>query len=406
MFAKLTTRVSANVSANVFYSSLIDVITGTITANTQLNVTTFDQSLSYIISAVSTNWTVVDAQANTPGNTYVLSGAPPKVIASPWSDSSSFSKYLWLSPRSSVNTNFDIAAIPMLGWNSTTKTPNSMLVANLAVFQANNTTFPGNNVSGLRNFYDLVSQMSNTFTTTGTTTIVSASNTHLFVASYKGTGSPVFNNYLYLTEYTRDDPWNTVANEYPSWLIEGASNSTGIFALSNVQSQAHDGGLARILNSQTGADVDWVKMNEFAVGSPQLSSDWGIASRLVPYGASRTYAGTGGLSTVFIPRGLAAAGTSQLFLGNYNIARTPDKQISSAISEIRVMPANQGRVINSNTMFAGGSISTISPYIYLFRSQYPSLDEVQYAGNTYMNLILNTGIAGQTNASCILVREV
>jgi hypothetical protein len=292
----------------------------------------------------------------------------------------------------------------MLKWNSTTKFSNSMLVANLAVHQANSSTFPGNNTSGFRNFYDLVSQMSNTFTTTGTTTIVSASNTHLLVASYKGTTSPIFNNYFYLTEFTRDDPWNTVDNGYPSWLVDGASNSAGIFFTSNNSNQAHEGAIARIFNTQTGADVDWVRSNEFQTFSPQLTWDWGISSRLVPFGASRNSGGAA--ASVFAPRGLAAAGTSQFFLGNYNIARDPAKLVSSAISEIRLMPANQGRVLNSNTMYAGGSISTISPYVYLFRSQYQSLDEVIYNGNTYMNLILNTGVAGQTNASCILVREV
>ena len=433
MFAKLVTATAATVSANVFYNTLIRVITGSLTSNTQLDPTTFNQSLSYVISAVPTNWTVNDPSANLAGMVSPLPGANMQVLFSPASDDPTRGKYLLLSPLSSVNTSFYIAAIPTEGYANTTKVysntyGNPYITAN--VFAPIATTISPTLTSNLeatqtRWATDLVSYMSTQYTTNGAVVIVSASNTHLFVASYKnnagtlqgGTAS-AFNNYFYVSEYSRDDPWNTVGNGYPSWFFEGSSNNFGAYAnaLSST-ANVHYGAICRVLNTASGNDLRWLDMN--TGGSTQNTCDWGIATRNIPYGSAYIFPnGASALTAVsrgqIIPRGLAAAATYVNYIGNYAIARDASKNIASAVSELRLLGVCSGNVVTTyagfslcaNSMFAGGSISNVSPYIYAFRSGYNTFDEVSFNGNTYMNLIVNAGLPGTSNASNMLVREV
>lgn len=434
MFAKLVTATAPTVSANVFYSTLIGVITGTFTSNTQLNPTTFDRAQSYIISAVPTNWTVNDPSANIAGMVSSLPGANMQVLFSPMSDDSTRGKYLLLSPTSSVNSSFMISAIPSEGYANTTKifsnTYGNPYIAGANVYNPTAVGVPYPNLianleaSQARYATDLVSYMSTQYTTNGAVIIISASNTHLFVASYKNSvgtlqGGTVsaFNNYFYVSEYSRDDPWNTVQNGYPSWFFEGASNNFGNYTNTTTStSNCHYGAICRTLNTASGNDLRWLDMN--TNGAIANGSDWGISTRNIPYGAAYLVPNItttlGQSRGQIIPRGLAAVATSTQFIGNYTNARDASKSIASAVSELRLMgicsgntlPAYAGFSLCANSMFAGGSISNVSPYIYAFRAGYNTFDEVSFNGNTYMHLIVNTGLPGTSNSSSILVREV
>lgn len=419
MFAKLVTVANNSYSANVFFNTIVGVITGSITANTQLDPTIFNQNASKIITTVAPGWQVVDDQANLVNYSTILPGRTPVVIAAPWTDSPTNYKYLWLTPYHNSNAVYNIVALPTESWSNTSKTfgVSGTIVSNVAVasnYSQNNVSFGANNSTFRRGWNDIISPMGTDLITNGTTTIISCSQSHLLVASYKNLLG-AFNNYFFLSEYSRDDPWNTVGNGYPSWYCEGGSNTAGIVL--NTQSgspaslQAHGGAVARVYNVV--GNFDNYFANTFMAlsnTSATFSSNWGITPRFINYtGFSTTVEG---VTRAFLPRGLAQSGIASFYLGNNNNARDINKNPAFAISELRLTPLNQyntavaGGISDANTVWLGGSISSKSPYVYFFKSQYQTFDEINFGGYDWMNLVLNAAAAGTTNASCVIVKEV
>ena len=394
MFAKLVTNASPTVSANVYFNTIVDVITGVITSNTQLNVSTFIPAASYIINTDPPGWTEVDSQANSAGTNWVLSGCAPVVIAAPWTDAANVQtqqKFLYLAATNSTNSNIIIQTWPIDYYVSNTS---GKFYYNAFNSNSNpSTSLLVNNTN--RANTDLVSFMSGAVSQNGFTTIISASQAHLLVATYTNLTSPFLNNYFFCSEYSRDDPWNTVGNGYPSWFIDVSSNNNGW--ASSTTTNVNIGYIARTINTATGTDNSWTPSWTATTGG-----NWGLASRAIPFGQ----AGISPIATgTFLPRGLSSAGQAGFFSGNQILARDSNKNSSGLVSELRLINLAQGTSFNSNTMFAGGSVSAINPYVYLFRSQYSTLDELLLGSNTYMNLIMNTNLAGQTNASSVLVLE-
>lgn len=394
MFAKLVTNTSPFISANVYFNTLINVITGSITSNTQLDATTFIPAASFIINTVPSGWTTVDSAANGVGTVPVLPGCPPVVIAAPWTDAANPAtqqKYLYLAATNSTNSNIIIQSWPMDAYVS-----NSSGKFFFGAFNANanpSTSLLANTTN--RTTTDVVSFMSSAVSQNGFTTIISSSQAHLLVATYTNYSTNFFNNYFLCSEYSRDDPWNTVGSGYPSWFIDVGSNNNG-WAASTV-TNVTIGHVARTINTVTGLDNLWTPSWTVTTGG-----NWGLASRAIPYGQ----AGISPIATgTFLPRGLSSAGQAGFFLGNQILARDANRNVSGLISEIRLINLAQGLTFNSNTMFAGGSVSAVNPYIFLFKSQYNTLDELLIGSNTYMNLVMNTNSPGSSNASSILVLE-
>lgn len=414
MFAKLVTNINTPFfpnapSANVFFNTLINVISGAITSNTQLDPLTFNTSASYITNTVPSGWSVIDSQANTPGMPPVLSGCNPVVLGAPWTDSASNAKYVWVGAVNSVNTTFNVSCLPMEGWNTVTKAAgnNWFGSANNQVANIQSNYF-NNSSNGFSRPYDFVSPLANNKISTGTVTIVSCSQAHLLVASYYNLTNPTFNNYFFLSEYTRDDPWNIVTNGYPAWLWEGAANTSGIFNANTFTTNGHFGAIATLYNPSL--NTNSAQSNNLMSAVPNsfapTTGNWGLTSRYINWGQVGSTAE--GLARPFLPRGLAAAGTSAFFTGNQVLNRDIAKNPAYSVAEIRLTPIMQditNNTWNSNNIFIGGSLSSVNPYVYLFSSGYKSLDELNFGGFTYMNLILNTGVAGSSSASNILVRE-
>ena len=410
MFAKLVTNnaIGSAFSANVYYNTLVGVITGAITSNTQLDPVQFNQASSYLVSAVPPGWSVEFPCANigvTSGPRSPLPGANAIMIKAPWSDSASNAKYLFLHPcfggpataTVTQNTSIHIRATPHEGYLYTgTDLQVTNTWAQIAITQ-NTQAF--NQVAGT----SMVPFMGPFVTGNGFVTIVSCSQSHLFVATYKDINGTQFNGYYYVTEYSRDDPWNTVSNGYPSWLFDMAANNAGLYSLGTATN--HTQALARVLSTETGRDVPWVSSYSGGGAFANADCNWGITARDVSFGQSRQNPG-GAFGHPFLPRGLAITGLSQFFPGNYAIGRDANKNPSAQMTELRVTSVNMGANLTSNNIFAGGSINAVAPYVYAFRSQYNTFDQVVFNGNTYTHLILNTGSVGTTNASCFLIKEV
>jgi len=410
MFAKLVSNntIGSAFSANVFYNTLIGVITGAITSNNQLDAVQFNRDSSYITTVVPPGWSVQFPCANI-GFTGPLPGANAIMIKANWTDSNDYAKYLTFqhfyggaaAAGVTQNTSVHIRATASEGYNYTGST---LTLANTqhqinAVIATTNTSSYSAQLGTL--FYPFIGPF---VTGNGFVTIVSCSQAHLFIASYKDINATQFNGYYYLTEYSRDDPWNTVSNGYPSWLVDMAANNQGVYAAA--ATNTHVGYLARVLETKNNVDVPWAGFWNGAAGLANSAGNWGITARDTPHGQGRlTPAGT--FQFPFLPRGLATTSLAQFYSGNYAIGRDANKNPSASMNELRVVGLHMDANITSNSVFAGGSINAVAPYVYAFRSQYNALDQVVFNGNTYTHVILNVGASvGQTNTACYLIREV
>ena len=297
----------------------------------------------------------------------------------------------------------------MEGWNTVTKasgnnwlTTGNTQAANIQSNYFNNTS------NGYSRAYDFVSPLANNKISTGVVTIISASQAHLFVASYYNITNPIFNNYFFLTEFSRDDPWNIVSNGYPAWLWEGAANTSGIYNANTFASNGHTGAIARLYSPAANSDISFSNnlMSAVAGGFAPSSGNWGLTTRYINWGqAGLTPEGT---ARPFLPRGLTTVGTSSFFTGNQSLNRDVLKNPAYSIAELRLTPIMQdatNSTWNSNNFFIGGGITTVNPYIYAFTSGFKTFDEINFGGQTYMSLIVNTASPGSSNSSNILIRE-
>jgi hypothetical protein len=417
MYAKLVTRAGsptlgpANSTTNsianvaVWFNTIIDVITGTVSNVSSVNSTIFDTGLCEIISNVATGWSIYD---NTASNSVFVStpAAPPVIIRAPYTDNASAYKYLWVSVPANTATINTYAGpiikwIPMEDWNPTTNVATNAL-----------TTIPNtsNTVANFNNFYDCPSYFPTGSLTSvannGFTIIISASQSHLYVWTchdqFGANTSNFLGNFL-VSEYSRDDPWNTPENGYPSWGMWG-SRGTGHTAADD------SGTVIRILNPNTGQNSTHVA--PYTTYSHQ-GYNYSLKGRLSYYGGLSNTSSQPQLTSNNAPGSLGKMGTNLNYPPNLLNVRNSSNNVAFAISDIRVTPT-----IGLSDTAAGlhygiapvayGSITAKSPYIYLFRTQYSNMDEFSIDGTTYVNLLTSNNNLVTNTAFCttIIVKKV
>lgn len=368
MYAKLVTNAAA-ITTGEYFNALIGVITGTVTNINQLPATTFNQGASEIISTVSPGWSVHDNAAATA----ILAGVTPVVIKAPWSDDATKYKYIWVGQVNSTAGSVNIHFNPAEGWNATTHTATSIYAAPPTTTQTSRAVF-----------YAGVAYM--LAPSAGFVTVISASANHLFVwTSNDLLGT--FNSYVFCSEYSRDDPWNTVANGYPSWFLEG-NTGTGL-ALST---GAAGGTAIRTYDSRSNADVNHLIMGVAGTLSA-TSYIWALAGRYRPAGNPSF-------------RGLGAANNTTNSALATPVIRDGSKNISYAMSEIRMIWNQDTAYIDTTGPYLFGSVSAKSPYIYLISRVWASLDEIDISGTRYTNLVCNNSAYTSTAASTVAVKKV
>ena len=405
-YANSTTNAIANVA--VWFNTVIDVITGTVSNVSSVNSTIFDTGLCEIISNVATGWTVYD---NTASNSVFVStpAAPPVIIRAPYTDNASAYKYLWVAvPANTTQINTYsgpiLRWIPMEDWNPSTNVATNALIpiANVA-----NTSWP----SVFTNFYDCpsYSPMGNlsSVANNGFTTIISASESHLYVwmchDQFGANTSTFLGNFL-VSEYSRDDPWNTPENGFPSWGMWG-SRGTGHTATDD------SGTVIRILNPNTGQNSTHVApYTSYA----HTGYNYSLKGRLSYYGGlSNTTSGQPQITTNNAPGSFGKMGTNLNYPPNFLNVRNSSNNVAFAISDIRVTPTigaadNAAGIHYGIAPVAYGSITAKSPYIYLFRTQYANMDEFSIDGTTYVNLLTSNNNLVTNTAFCttIIVKKV
>jgi hypothetical protein len=401
--ANSTTNSIANVA--VWFNTIIDVITGTVSNVSSVNSTIFDTGLCEIISNVATGWTLYD---NTASNSVFVStpAAPPVIIRAPYTDNASAYKYLWVAvPANTTQINSHasplIRWIPMEDWNPTTN------VATNALIPISNVA-NGSGVSTFTNFYDCPSYNSGapSQNTNGLTTIISASESHLYVWTchdqFGANTSNFLGNFL-VSEYSRDDAWNTPENGFPSWGMWG-SVGTGHTAASD------SGTVIRILNPNTGQNSTHVA--PYTTYSHQ-GYNYSLKGRLSYYGGLSNTSSLPQVTSNNAPGSLGKMGTNPNYPPNLLNVRNSSNNVAFAISDIRVTPTiglsdNAAGLHYGIAPVAYGSITAKSPYIYLFRTQYSNMDEFSIDGTTYVNLLTSNNNLVTNTAFCttIIVKKV
>lgn len=390
MYAKLVMKTTA--TSNGLFNNLIGVITGTISNTSSLDSNTFDTSLSTIINTVSPGWEVWDSQASTGA----IGNVVPQVIRSAWSDSNNYHKYLWVGNMSgdtnaaAVTANVWLNWLPAEGWDTSTNTGNNILVTAY-------TTRNGNS-----NWYAVPGYTTNT--TVPLTIIVSASQTHLLIYTANTTASPAYKGHIFLSEYTRDDAWNTVNNGYPAWYMEGQTsvnaatvfitNSNGTIPRIRTIAGTNTNHLAMMTTSgATSNRISHNGTNYLVVSKTAIPGNTNMHSSTVHAGISGILGETSGDTHPY----------RNPFPGN--IRNTMDSSLRTALPLGDLQLRNGTNIITAtSTAYAWGSITEKTPFLYVFNNTlWTNLDEIVIDGTTYTLLkFTNCGTQEFTGSSILL----
>ena len=208
-------RLADTISHNQVFADIVGVLTGTITSPSQFSASC-NQASTTLITSTPAGWSLYDNAAGAP---FSAGTSTPVVLRAPYTDDPTKFKNVYLSHSST-------GVINIIGhdtWNATTHTGTGKLHASAL------------NAAG---------GWSSCVWAAGGYLIISASIAHLFIQRNSLSTTPDFVHVM-VSEYTRDDLWNTVAAGYPSWLITGSS--TGV--------TTSNGYIPKVYDTVSGLDV-------------------------------------------------------------------------------------------------------------------------------------------------------
>jgi hypothetical protein len=304
-------QLAGTISLSQIGTDISNILSGTTTTIAGLSSSWINAGT--LVSTVVPGWSKYDAAAGTAAN-----GLTPFVMRSPWSDNTSNFKNLYFS---SPSANW----ITMNGydtWNSTTHTG----------------TLP-----------HVVSPIADSWQTlkfyAGAWVMISASPNHLLISAF-GNGSFAAGNTVAAFEYSRDDPWSTVANGYPSWLTIGDSNNSASVTFNNI-------GLSRVFYQTNGTDL-----------TSYLGSN--LALFPTPFNAQTTSTATPTYSGF----------CSSIFFDRYAAAQTASNaKVGESIAQILAF--------RSSSLCLGGSTASLQDSVRLMRNIGTSGDEYLIGGQLY-----------------------
>lgn len=310
-------------TSSALLTDIIGMLTGTITTTAGLTAGNF-QGTPKLVTTVAPGWTSYDTAAGTATFTFT-----PRVIQAVYSDDGTKFKNIYISALSATS----IGLRGYETWNSSTHVGTNPHVLPVAASTSSLTWVAGSWF------------------------VISASATHLLVIVY-GSTFGVSASHYFATEYSRDDPWNTVANGYPSWISSGTLAGGGTAFMSH----------SRIYNSSTAADV--------------ASVAWGTTAgsniaKMVTYCPIYNGAESG-------QSGLEFACAASNNLGNIANGADSSKVSGYTLAPLRLSSWNVGQGV-----LFWGSITTKTPYMYAFRGVWVSGDEVDVGVNRYFIANLN-----------------
>lgn len=331
-------KVAASFTTAQVQADLVGLLTGTIT-NVANCSASCNSGASSLIRTVLPDWEMHDAAA----------GSGAVVLKSQWTDDETKFKYIKLSVSGSA-----IRVDGFQGWNSTTHAGTDQV--NLVAAQWNLAQI---NASGF--------------------IIISASKAHLGLWAYNVNFSSTLgqgHSWVLLSEYTRDDPWNTVAAGYPSWLMTGANLVSAYSSYVGGVMDVYSGGAtARVYNITTGQDV--ANFSWYTLNAPTA-----YAMYLRPYSVLQT------------PIASPAPYDLPNMMGNSlgYAAVDANKAPATFIYPISLVKGNDTTRLNS--LFLGGNMSSKSNMVFMTKiGRGNNLDEIQL-GSDLFSLVTCYGYNG------------
>lgn len=319
-----TGQLSAAPTVAKLQADIIALVTGAVTDVAGLS-DNFVAGTTRIVNTIAPGWQLLDSAAGA-----VVNGVTPKVIGAPWTDDATKFKCLKMGA--------DVAANQI----------------NYAGYEAwNASTHVGTN--GMGATPTSLYWMCNLLSANGQV-VISATPAHLFIAIFTLATYGNTPHFMWISEYAREDAWNTVANGYPSWFMNGSYASDGNFNKSNLM-------LPRILNT-TGTPADAVSVS----GQDTATVTTGQKFKILPQ--TFQYTPTDGIGV-----GLEAIGRFNMGSGA-NTANAA-KASAYALSPLRLATWASSATYGANQM---GSITAKNPQIMAFRNVWASGDEFDADG--------------------------
>lgn len=312
-----TGKLNTTISVPAVINDIINILTGVTTTVAGLSPN-FNPATCKMVNTVPAGWTKTDIAAGP-----LTNGVTACIIKSPMSDDPTKFKNIEISAE--YNASF-ISFGFWEAWNDTTH-------VGLNCSNASST--------GVPQYINTSAYISPSYVVT-----VSVSPNHVFVHIHNDALSAYSNVLIFASEFTRDDPWNTVANGYPSWFStsSGANSPQSSFRIPNVSVNPIIDTIDSTLTSGTIAtaygDTLWTGTNPHAAG-PTIAQDSLTATM------QRAY-------------------------------------VLAPISYKRYKNTTTGNHI-------GGNIDAKSPFVYVFKEVWVPGDEMVVNGITYLYVKLSPG---------------
>ena len=312
-----------------FTTDIVGILTGSITAQSGLSS---DWAASTFANTVSPGWTLHDSAAGPAVNNIV-----PVVIRAPWADDPTKYKYVKIESVGTNVLNFNGYET----WNETTHTGTNPIMASIG-----SSTFQSFTVGAQPQV--VISASPNGFYIQGSTSLITAAT-----------------QWIMVSDYTRDDPWSTVTNGYPSWHQNGGQ-------LNSLTTSGCNGGIPRGYSPSTGNDVVSAL---FTVGSPSypgmVFTPNGQTISTTPISASAGGQGLGGQNSIVSLVSTSIAGADAT------------KSSSKYLYEIAIRPLFPANTWSAGAIL-GGNISNVFTHLYYFGYTGSYGDSVFIAGQEYL----------------------
>jgi hypothetical protein len=343
------------------HADIIGLVTGTITSMSQCSASC-NSGGSTLIRTVLPEWTMHDAAAGASSN-----GAVPVVLKSEWTDSSSNYKYVYLSA-------IGASALSIQGvvdWNETAHTTTKVMSCETSTTLNTSANKPAAVLLPTSGFL-----------------VISASKAHFAIVGYNASLNASYtqqHSFHITSEYTRDDPWNTVAAGYPSWL--SMSGNPINLSSANIAHNFFSGNTAKVFNTTTG--IDYTGVPWYVTYATNASPSMYIN----PYTLYET-----------VTHGRTVLGMLSLLQQNaVDQNKAPATFIYPLVltKGLSAGPMDVGNASTMSGLFLGGNMSAKNNTIYgLKQSRGNTFDEIVMGSDVFTILNLY-GSAGSTSTICV-----
>lgn len=343
------------------YQTIAKIAAGIFTKPSDLNPLAWNIDACRFVNTVPPGWELYDTAAGA-----AIAGSVPYVIRAPWSDNPNKFKNLRIAVSSSSPYYTQFTALET--WDAASHT------GSVPLGHSGATT--GTNVASQQLTVGINGWI-----------LISASANHLLIMGWNSETMATQPNIHFLSEYTRDDPWNTVENGFPAWFMSHTNQST---AAANTSQNLL---LPRFMDLSANPPVEVAPVATAGFpGAGAVRVNTTTLFRIAPT-INQKRSGTGAAYETYT----GLEGIGEFYPNALGINR--NKQLAVMLSPLRLIPGD----VFTYGFHSGGSITDKTPFAYATRSQWPTGDEIIVDNERYF---LATTMPGSANSNgTIAIRE-